>query len=175
LSNSPVATFDLMQRRPPNKKDQRPLSTDIFSASRRSQIMGLIRGRDTKPEVLVRKTLRSLGYRFTENVPSLPGTPDIVLTPQKVVIFVHGCFWHGHRRCAKGRTLPKTRREFWKSKIQQNVERDRSVVRKLRRVGWRVLTVWECRLKKSSGFSIYVRRFIERKGSDELGNQIPSG
>jgi DNA mismatch endonuclease (patch repair protein) len=129
--------------------------------------MGLIRARDTKPEVLVRKILRSLGYRFKKNVSSLPGTPDIVLARQRVVIFVHGCFWHGHRACAKGRTLPKTRRAFWQSKIQQNAKRDRVAVRKLRRAGWRVLKVWECRLKKPGEFSTHLRRLIEGEGNNE--------
>jgi DNA mismatch endonuclease (patch repair protein) len=164
----------MMHRHCPKKRGRPPTGTDIFSAARRSEIMGLIRGKGTKPEMLVGKILRSLGYRFEQNVSSLPGTPDIVLARQKVVIFVHGCFWHGHGRCAKGRTLPKAHRKFWRSKIQQNVERDRSAVRKLRRFGWRVLNVWECRLKKPSNLSIYLGHFIEGKESNDLRKQLPS-
>jgi DNA mismatch endonuclease (patch repair protein) len=175
LRDSRVATFDLMQRRGPKKSERAPIGTDIFSTARRSQIMSLIRGRDTKPELLVRKILRSLGYRFKKNVSNLAGTPDIVLTREKVVIFVHGCFWHGHRGCAKGRTLPKTRRQFWQSKIQQNIARDRWAIRKLRRAGWRVLKVWECRLKRPNEFSIHLGRFIEGKESNELQKQLPTG
>jgi len=175
LRNRRVAACDLRRRRGPKKSGRPPIGTDIFSVARRSQIMGLIRGQDTAPEVLVRKMLRFLGYHFKKNLSSLPGTPDVVLARQKVVIFVHGCFWHGHRGCAKGRTLPKTRREFWQSKIHRNVERDQSAVRKLRRAGWRVLKVWECKLKRPGEISKRLERFIEGEGSDGFAKQRPAG
>jgi DNA mismatch endonuclease (patch repair protein) len=120
--------------------------TDIFNKEKRSEIMGKIRGKNTAPEVLVRKILFSKGYRYRIHDNRLPGSPDISLPRHKLVIMVHGCFWHGHARCRLFR-IPKTRVAFWKEKIGRNRVRDASVKRRLKRQGWRVLTVWECQLK----------------------------
>jgi len=117
---------------------------DIWSKKKRSAVMARIRSKDTKPEWLVRRYLFSRGYRYRKNVKGLPGTPDIVLRKYGVVIFVHGCFWHGHE--VDG-TLPKTHREFWKAKIERNRRRDERDKEALRRMGWHVMTVWECQLK----------------------------
>ena len=105
--------------------------------------MSRIRGKDTTPELAVRSALHRLGYRFRLHRRDLPGRPDIVLPKYGTVIFVHGCFWHRHARCKYAYT-PKSRVEFWHHKFQQNVERDRRVQRELRRLGWKVIVVWEC-------------------------------
>lgn len=122
---------------------------DIFTPEKRSDVMSRIRGRDTKPEIALRAMLHRLGYRFTVNGPknkSLPGRPDIVLPKYRTVVFVHGCFWHGHEHCGDFR-LPKTRRAWWKNKIEGNRERDARHENALLREGWYVITVWECALK----------------------------
>ncbi len=108
-------------------------------------MMSGIRGKNTKPELLVRKMLHAAGFRYRLHDKALPGKPDMVFPKYRAVILVHGCFWHGHG-CHLFR-LPSTRTEFWKRKIDGNVERDREAVRKLRDTGWRVATVWECALK----------------------------
>jgi DNA mismatch endonuclease (patch repair protein) len=143
---------------PNGKKSSR--RTDIVSTAKRSEIMGRIRGKNTKPEVLVRKILRSLGCPYKQNVGSLPGTPDIVLPRRKLAIFVHGCFWHGHRLCAKGTTLPKTRRDFWQAKILRNTKRDRAAVRDLHRAGWSVLKLWECQLRDADRVSSHLAQIV---------------
>lgn len=110
--------------------------------------MSRIRGRDTRPELVVRSLLHGMGYRFTVNGPhnkKLPGKPDIVLPKHGTVVFVHGCFWHGHEGCPLFR-LPKSRTEWWREKIGRNKERDVRVQETLRGDGWNVLTVWECEL-----------------------------
>ena len=116
---------------------------DVVDAETRSRMMAGIRGRDTKPELIVRRVLHRLGFRFRLHRRDLPGSPDIVLPRHRTVVLVHGCFWHVHS-CSKGRVKPKTRAEFWENKRQGNVRRDRRVVRRLRRDTWHVITVWEC-------------------------------
>lgn len=106
-------------------------------------MMSGIKGKDTKPEIVVRKALFAAGYRFRLHRKDLPGAPDVALPGRKVAIFVHGCFWHMHASC-KNAKLPSTRPEFWKAKLQGNVDRDGRTVESLRALGWRVLTVWEC-------------------------------
>jgi len=105
--------------------------------------MSRIRSRDTQPELLVRSTLHKAGYRFRLHSKTLPGHPDIVLPRHGTVVFVHGCFWHRHHGCRYAYT-PKSRVEFWRRKLEGNVERDRRNARALRALGWRVITVWEC-------------------------------
>ena len=116
---------------------------DTVSKEKRSEIMSKIRGKDTKIEIRARSYLFRHGLRFRKNVRSLPGTPDIVLPKHHAVVFVHGCFWHGHKTCLR---LPKTRKRYWREKIQGNIERDVRNQRRLRNMGWRVFTVWECKL-----------------------------
>jgi DNA mismatch endonuclease (patch repair protein) len=113
------------------------------AAAKRSETMSRIRSKDTKPEMLVRKALHRLGFRFRVHVRDLPGCPDIVLPKYSTIIQVKGCFWHGHT-CRDGR-LPKSNREYWVPKLLRNKERDISNERKLRRMGWSVRTLWECR------------------------------
>ena len=119
---------------------------DVFPSDKRSYNMSLIHGKDTKPEILVRKYLFSRGMRFLKNDKRLPGHPDIVFPKYKTVVFVHGCFWHGHEGC-KYFVMPKSNVEFWQNKIQTNVERDAIINNKLTELGWTVLVVWECDLK----------------------------
>lgn len=114
----------------------------------RSYNMSRIRGKDTKPEEIVRKFLFSKGFRYRKNDPGLPGKPDIVLPKYRTVIFVNGCFWHMHEGC-KYFVWPKHNEEFWEKKIRDNAERDRRNCLKLEEQGWKVLTVWECSLKDS--------------------------
>jgi DNA mismatch endonuclease (patch repair protein) len=124
---------------------------DIMSPEKRSALMGRIRGKDTKPEMIVRRLLHSLGYRFRVHSRDLPGRPDIVFRPRRVAIFVHGCFWHRHD-CGLAYT-PKTRQQFWRAKFDRNVKRDQEVRDELETAGWRVIVVWECQLKKPSALS----------------------
>jgi DNA mismatch endonuclease (patch repair protein) len=107
--------------------------------------MRQVRSRNTSPEVRVRKIVHGLGYRYSLNSKKLPGCPDVVLTRLKTVIFVHGCFWHGHD--CEAATLPETNREYWTSKQNRNRTRDRRAARELREAGWRVLVVWECQTR----------------------------
>lgn len=120
--------------------------TDIHSQETRSYNMSRIKAKDTKPELLVRKYLFCKGFRYRVNVKDLPGKPDIVLPKYKTVIFIHGCFWHGHEGC-KYFVIPKTRTEWWTEKIRKNKERDQQEHEALRKTGWNIITVWECQLK----------------------------
>ena len=123
--------------------------TDIKSPSDRSRNMAAIKGKDTKPEMIVRKYLFSRGLRFRVQVRKLPGTPDIVLPKYKTAIFVNGCFWHGHEGCKYFR-LPKSNVEFWKEKIERNIERDKESMQALFDLGWKVVRVWECELRNKA-------------------------
>lgn len=122
---------------------------DIFTKKKRSQIMASVSRKETKPEILVRKFLFNQGYRYRKNVKTLPGKPDIVLPKYKTVIFVHGCFWHGHKNC-KAAKLPETRKEFWANKIKANILRDKKVKKKILSEDYNVITVWQCQLKNKA-------------------------
>lgn len=117
--------------------------TDIVSAEARSRMMAGIQGKNTKPEVLVRRMLHAAGYRFRLHRRDLPGAPDIAMPGRKIAIFVHGCFWHMHDGCHFAK-LPSTRPEFWSAKLQGNKDRDQRAASNLRTMGWRVLWIWEC-------------------------------
>lgn len=121
---------------------------DKLTPEKRSWNMSRIKGKDTKIEVEVRKYLFSKGYRFRKNDKRYPGKPDIVLPKYHVAIFVHGCFWHRHEGC-KDATTPKTRTEFWLEKFDKNVKNDQIKQEKLRELGWKVIVIWECELKRS--------------------------
>lgn len=122
--------------------------SDVLTKAQRSYNMSRIRSKDTKPEEIVRKYLFSKGLRYRKNDKRYPGHPDIVLPKYHTVVFVHGCFWHRHPGC-KYASVPKTNSEFWKKKFDRNVERDKEEQHKLKEMGWRVLIVWECELKKN--------------------------
>ncbi len=125
---------------------------DTLDPKRRSWNMSRIKGKDTKPELMVRSLLHRMGLRFRVHRKDLPGKPDIVLPRHQTVVFVHGCFWHRHHGCRYAYT-PKTRVTFWQKEFDANIERDKRNARDLRRLGWRVITVWECETKRSDKLS----------------------
>ena len=121
--------------------------------------MRRIRKTDTKPEMLVRRMIHAMGYRYRLHQPNLPGRPDIVLTRHRKVILVHGCFWHRHG-CADGRKLPKSKPEYWGPKLERNRRRDEASVVRLHELGWRVLVVWECEMKDRRRLSERLAKFL---------------
>lgn len=122
---------------------------DAMTPEQRHNCMSHIRAKNTKPEVIVRQYLHAAGMRFRIHVRKLPGCPDVVLPKYHTVVFVNGCFWHGHRGCRYA-TRPRTNAEFWQNKIQNNIRRDELSVQMLEAMGWKVVTVWECELKKGA-------------------------
>ena len=144
---------------------------DKITPEQRHYTMSRIRGKDTKPEILVRQYLFSEGFRFRKNDKRYPGHPDIVLPKYRTMVFVNGCFWHGHKDC-KYYTVPKSNTEFWVSKIKRNQERDRSDREELEKNGWNVITVWECQLEKKvreetlKDLALRIKRFLESEDLD---------
>jgi len=132
---------------------------DVFSQEKRSWIMSRVKGRDTKPEILVRSFIFRMGFRFRLHRRNLPGTPDIVLPRHRKVIFVHGCFWHGHKNCSRSKR-PTTNENFWKDKLDGNIERDKRHKLELRQMGWKVLIVWECETKNPDKLLRKLKRFL---------------
>ena len=122
---------------------------DVHDKATRSYNMSQIKGKNTKPEMLVRKFLHAHGFRYRLHVKDLPGKPDIVLPKYKTVIFIHGCFWHKHENC-KYFVVPKTRTEWWMNKINGNVDNDNKAIGLLNNQGWKVITIWECELKPTN-------------------------
>lgn len=129
--------------------------TDVFTRSKRSTVMAAIRAKNTRPEVVVRRVLHMMGYRFRLHAAALPGKPDIVIPRIRTIFQVRGCFWHGHR-CLKGR-VPVANREYWGPKIAGNKQRDRRNDRKLRALGWQVNTIWECDIRQSTATDLLDR------------------
>lgn len=121
---------------------------DNFSKKKRSQIMSKVTSKNTKPELTIRKALFSEGYRYRLHRKDLPGNPDIVFPGRKKVLFINGCFWHGHK-CKKA-ALPKTNRPFWEKKLSSNAKRDKQNIRKLKEMGWLSMVIWQCKIKKST-------------------------
>jgi DNA mismatch endonuclease (patch repair protein) len=140
---------------------------DTRTVQQRSANMRAVRSKNTAPEILVRSTLHRLGYRFRLHRRDLPGTPDLVFPARKCVMFIHGCFWHGHE-CARG-SLPSTNVTFWQTKIGKNKERDTRAQQELKKSGWKVLAVWECEMKNKIRFQNRLVRFLNRKaGADKV-------
>ena len=133
---------------------------DTLTPAERSARMALVRAKDTKPELMVRRFVHGMGYRYQLHRRDLPGTPDMVFPGRGKVIFVHGCFWHRHARCALAR-LPKSRGDFWLPKLTANAERDARNGRALRQLGWGVLTIWECQLRDTAALANRIRRFLD--------------
>ncbi|MBN1546050.1 MAG: DNA mismatch endonuclease Vsr [Syntrophaceae bacterium] len=121
--------------------------------------MAAIRNKDTKPELIVRRMVHGLGYRYRLHGSGLPGKPDLIFASRRKVIFVHGCFWHRHS-CSKGRSMPATRTEFWMKKLENNKCRDENIYRKLSQLGWSYLVIWECEMKPSK-INYLARRVIK--------------
>lgn len=134
--------------------------SDVFTRDKRTTIMRAVRGKNTKPEYAVRRALHALGYRFRLHVSELPGTPDLVFSARRCVVFIHGCFWHRHS-CRKGRSRPTTRADFWERKLAGNQRRDAKTRRKLHRLSWSVVTIWECQLTPRR-FERTIRRITRR-------------
>ena len=133
--------------------------TDVFSAEKRSAVMRRVKGRNTTPELTVRKALTKVGARYRLHRKDLPGKPDIVLPGRKLALFVHGCFWHGHD-CARGARVPKQNRDYWIEKIGRNRDRDEASREALTALGWRVETLWECDLKDAAALDQRLRQFL---------------
>lgn len=133
---------------------------DTLSPEERSERMSRVRGKDTKPELALRRLVHSMGYRYRLHSRRLPGQPDLVFPSRKKVLFVHGCFWHRHKGCPNCRN-PKSRLDFWVPKLEGNRRRDLKSQAALRRLNWRFLVVWECQLKKQERLSNRIRKFLE--------------
>jgi DNA mismatch endonuclease (patch repair protein) len=144
---------------------------DTLSKERRSWNMSRIRSKNTRPELVVRSLLHRHGYRFRLHSSKLPGHPDIVLSKWKTVVLVNGCFWHRHRGCALAYS-PKSRQSFWQKKFRETVKRDAIKTRELRRLGWRVLNVWECELDDLSQLGERLSSTIRNSGIKVLTNRL---
>ena len=141
--------------------------TDTLNEQQRHYNMSRIRSKDTKPEEIVRKYLFSKGLRFRKNDRRYPGHPDVVLPKYKTVVFVNGCFWHRHEGCRYA-SIPATNREYWNQKFERNVERDAREQKELRELGWRVIVVWECELKKAVREETLERLYDEVTDSEKV-------
>lgn len=137
-------------------------SLDRLTRKQRSALMAKIRRTGTRPEVAVADLLRRERYRFTQNDPTLPGKPDFVLPRHRLILFVHGCFWHKHS-CHRGQSTPAANAEFWQLKRAKNVLRDQRTVRKLRRAGWSVITIWECQTKNLSALEARLLKLLRTR------------
>ena len=133
--------------------------TDVYSPEKRSSVMRRVKGKDTAPELQVRRLIWSLGGRYRLHRKDLPGKPDIVLPGRRLAIFVHGCFWHGHD-CARGARVPKANRDYWLEKVGRNRSRDIASRAALEAGGWRVEAVWECELKDKPGLETRVKGWL---------------
>jgi len=133
------------------------MSADIVSPEHRSRIMSKIRGKNTKPEMVVRSLCHQMGLRFRLHRKDLPGTPDLVFPKFRLCMFVHGCFWHRHPGC-KYAYMPKTRVDFWQTKLTKNIERDVKAEQALINLGWRVVTIWECHTKNRDLLRVEIQK-----------------
>lgn len=133
---------------------------DTLTSRQRSARMALVKGRDTRPELAVRRAYWALGARYRLQVKDLPGRPDMIIRKLRLAVFIHGCFWHRHRGCSRTRT-PRSRVAFWTKKFTNNVTRDRRARRQLRRAGWRVVTIWECQSERPERLARFVRASLE--------------
>ncbi len=133
--------------------------TDVFDPEKRSAVMRRVKGRDTKPEMIVRKLLTGLGARYRLHRKDLPGSPDVVLPGRRLAIFVHGCFWHGHD-CPRGARVPQQNRDYWLAKVGRNRARDAANDEALSAAGWRVETIWECELKDRAALEARLRALL---------------
>lgn len=148
---------------------------DRLSPDQRSRLMGRVRQKNTKPELVLRRIVFALGYRYRLHVKDLPGSPDLVFPSRRKVIFVHGCFWHRHDGCRLA-TVPKTRAEFWQSKFDANCQRDQRVENELATLGWEILSVWECETRGSSSLPSKIQLFLDgstRLSTDETQLREP--
>jgi len=138
--------------------------TDTLTPEQRSKLMSRIRGRDTSPEMTIRRLVHSMGYRYRLHRRDLPGTPDLVFGPRRKVIFVHGCFWHLHQGCPLARR-PKSRTDYWWPKLEANRQRDKRNQQALEDLGWKVLVIWECEIKKGVSLAERIQDFLGSRGA----------
>lgn len=143
---------------------------DKFSKEKRSDIMSKITGKETKPEILVRRFLFAAGFRFRKNVVNLLGKPDIVLSKYNTIIFVHGCFWHGHT-CKRGK-LPESNHEFWKQKIEKNIERDKQIIAELEKDGWTVIIILQCEIRNKEKCNMRLNELIDELKIDIKNEKV---
>lgn len=136
---------------------------DVHTPETRSYNMSRIRGKDTKPEMIVRRILWHSGFRYRVHYKKLPGKPDLVLHRYNTVIFVHGCFWHRHKGC-KYATTPKNRKKFWATKFRNNVKRHKAVIKELKYLGWNIIVVWECETKDIEKLEAALIRSLRKTG-----------
>lgn len=141
--------------------------SDVFTQAERSAAMAAVKGRGTKPEMIVRRLVHGLGYRFRLHRKDLPGKPDLVFAGRRAVIFVHGCFWHGHD-CARGARQPKQNAAYWTAKIARNRARDAQSEGALADAGWRVLTVWECQMTDRAALATRLQGFLGPSGAAQI-------
>lgn len=132
---------------------------DMYSRVKRSQIMSSVRQEDTKPELIARDFIHKLGFRFRCHDDKLPGCPDILLPDIRKAIFVHGCFWHGHKNCARSKR-PASNMGFWNKKIDKNIKRDSRKIRALRKLGWRPAVLWSCEIRYTLPFLIRIQQIL---------------
>ena len=124
--------------------------------------MSRIHGYDTKPELMIRSLVHRMGYRFRVHQDKLPGNPDVVLAKHKKVIFVHGCFWHGHKGCPRSKR-PTSNKNFWQYKLDKNIERDKRQQNKLKNLGWKYLVIWQCEANRMDPLQKKIRIFLDKK------------
>lgn len=146
---------------------------DVHNKATRSYNMSQIKGKDTKPEMLVRRFLHAKGFRYKLHDKTLPGKPDLVMPKYKTAIFIHGCFWHGHEGC-RYYVIPKTRTEWWVNKIKGNIANDHKAEALLAEAGWKVLTIWECELKKAVLENTLTQLQQHILGTEPVPPQLPS-
>lgn len=132
---------------------------DKFSKEKRSEIMRQVKSRNTKPEKIVRSLIHSMGFRFRLHKKDLPGKPDMVFPSKRKVVFVHGCFWHGHN-CKRGKNRPRSNMEYWGNKIKSIKKRDRDNIKNLKKLGWDVLVIWECQIKNTKNITEWIVDFL---------------
>lgn len=135
---------------------------DVFTPEERSRVMSKVRGKDTKPEVLVRSLVHRMGFRFRLHNAKLPGKPDIVLKKHRKIIFVHGCFWHQHPGC-KHADRPTSNVDYWNRKLDRTIERDKNTMRSLKKNGWKVLIIWECETKNKQELLSVLKSFLSNE------------
>lgn len=142
---------------------------DSLTPAERSERMSRIKGKNTKPELIVRSLIHRMGYRYRLHRKGLPGHPDLVFAKRRKVIFVHGCFWHRHEGCRLAR-LPKSRLDFWRPKLDANAKRDKEVEVRLAELGWKVLTIWECEVKEGAALAVRIKAFLDDTEKNNEGS-----
>lgn len=142
---------------------------DVLTPEQRQRCMASISGKNTKPELIVRKLLFSMGYRYRLHYSNLPGKPDLVFPGKRKVIFIHGCFWHRHD-CKKGKSLPSNNSEFWKKKLAENQSRDSRNIIDLKKQGWNTLVIWECQIGDLQSLADNLHSYLQAKNEEFLQN-----